>query len=147
MADFGGNDGYAAHNFYLVHKIKPLVIDCEPRRLEHASKAYGLSTYEAFLEDMKDLADKSIDWGFCSHTLEHTRDTAKAMREMARVIKRGCYFVMPLEDLKHARKNHAHAICFTRVRDWEHLLESSGWSVKHSQKVGDYEAQMYAEPT
>src|ERR1700675_3080729 len=38
VADFGGNDGYAAYCFYLQHKIKPMVIDCEPKRLEYADK-------------------------------------------------------------------------------------------------------------
>lgn len=146
VADFGGNDGYAAYRFYLAHKIKPVVVDCEPQRLDHADKAYKLSTYRAFIEDMKDLPSGSVDWGYTSHTLEHTRDTAKALREIARVVKRGCYFVVPLEDMRHAKRNHAHAICFTRVRDWVKLLEANGWSVKHSQKVGDHEAQMYAEP-
>lgn len=122
------------------------MIDCEPKRLEHAGKAYKLSTYQGFLEDMKELGSKSIDWGFCSHTLEHTRDTAKAMREISRVIRRGCYFVLPLEDMAHAKKNHAHAICFTRMRDWVSLLQRNGWVVQHKQKVSQYEAQMYAEP-
>lgn len=146
VADFGGNDGYAAHCFYLVHKIKPLVVDCEPKRLDNADKVFKLPTYQSFIEDMKELANKSIDWGFTSHTLEHTRDTAKALREIARVIKRGCYFVLPLENLAHAKRNHAHAICFTRVCDWARLLESNGWRILDKGKIGAHEAQMYAEP-
>lgn len=146
VADFGGNDGYAAYNFYLAHKIKPLVIDCEPKRIEHADKVYKLSTYQTFIEHMPELADDSIDWGYTSHTLEHTRDTAKAMREMARVIKRGCMFIVPLEDLRHARRNHAHAICFTRVRDWVKMLERNGWKTISSSNSGKHEAHIYAEP-
>lgn len=146
LADFGGNDGYAAHEVYLSFKIKPLVVDCEPKRIEHASKVFGLSTYQAFIEDMKDLPDKSITWGFTSHTLEHTRDTEKAIREMARVVERGCLFILPLENLRHARKNHAHAICFTRVDDWKRILAGNGWNVMAAEKVGDYEAHIYAEP-
>lgn len=122
------------------------MVDCEPKRLDFADKQYHLSTYLAFLEDMKDLDSKSIDWGFTSHTLEHTRDTGKAMREIARVIRRGCYFVVPLENLRHARRNHAHAICFTKLKDWTALLEKNGWVVRSSRKVSQYEAQMYAEP-
>lgn len=147
VADFGGNDGYASYRFYLAHSIKPLVVDCEPQRIEHADKVYRLPTYQSFIEDMKELADGSIDWGFCSHTLEHTRDTEQAVREMARVVRRGCYFVLPLEDLRHARKNHAHAVCFKRPLDWVRLLQANGWQVKEHQKVGDYEVQMYAEPS
>lgn len=145
VADFGGNDGWASFCFYTRHKIKPLVIDCEPRRLDFADKNYKLPTYLAFIEDMKELSDKSIDWGFTSHTLEHTRDTAKALREMSRVVKRGCCFIVPLEDLRHARRNHAHAICFTKMSDWVKLMEENGWSVKVKNNA-KYEAHFYAEP-
>src|SRR4029077_11495516 len=72
VADFGGNDGRSAFCFYMRHKIKPLVVDCEPLRLQHAANYYGMETYQTFIEDMPQLKDKSIDWGFCSHTLEHT---------------------------------------------------------------------------
>jgi ubiquinone/menaquinone biosynthesis C-methylase UbiE len=146
VADFGGNDGFASFNFYLVHKVKPLVVDCEPRRLEHADKVYKLSTYQTFIESMPELADDSIDWGFTSHTLEHTRDTERAMREMARVVKRGCLFVVPLEDLRHARRNHAHAICFTKESDWAKLLRRNGWNVISCKKVIKHECHIYAEP-
>src|SRR6267142_1790199 len=146
VADFGGNDGRSSFCFYQKHKIKPLVVDCEPQRLQHAANYYHMETYQTFVEDMHDLKDDSIDWGFCSHTLEHTRDTEKAMREIARVIKRGCYFVLPLENLSHARHNHAHAICFTQMRDWKKMLQRNGWTVKFGEKVDTYEAQFYAEP-
>jgi ubiquinone/menaquinone biosynthesis C-methylase UbiE len=146
VVDFGGNDGWAAFCFYSRHKIKPLVVDCEPKRLEYADKKYKLPTYLAFIESMPQLADKSIDWGFTSHTMEHMREPEKALREMARIIKRGCCFIVPLENLHHARKNHAHAICFTRVRDWVKLLEANGWVVKVKQKAHQYEAHFYAEP-
>jgi ubiquinone/menaquinone biosynthesis C-methylase UbiE len=132
VADFGGNDGYAANEFFKAHAIKPLVVDCEPQRIEHARVVYGLSTYEAFIEDMKDLADKSIDWGFCSHTLEHTRDTAKALREIARVVKRGCLFILPIEDEEHAARNMAHACHADSLKEWKALVLANGWKVtKH----------------
>lgn len=147
VADFGGNDGWASWCFYNVHKIKPLVVDCEPKRIEHAMKKYLLPTYQAFLEDMSALADKSIDWAFCSHTLEHTRDTGKAMREIARIVKRGCFFVMPLEDMHHAKKNHSHAICFTKASGWERLLKKNGWKINQSTVPHPCETQIYAEPS
>jgi len=146
VADFGGNDGYAAYHFYVIHKVKPLVVDCEPKRIDHAGKVFKMPTYQSFIEAMPELKDKSIDWGFTSHTLEHTRDTAQALREIARVIKRGCYFVVPLEGLHHARKNHAHSICFTKVKDWVRMLEENGWKVINQEKFGSHEVQMYAEP-
>ncbi len=146
MADFGGNDGWAAYCFYSRHKIKPLVVDCEPKRLHYAASHYKLPIYESFIENMSGLASKSIDWGFTSHTMEHMREPEKALREISRVIKRGCCFILPLEDLHHARKNHAHAICFTRVRDWVKMLEANGWKVIIKQKAHQHEAHIYAEP-
>ena len=145
MADFGGNDGFASYQFYMIHKVKPLVIDCEPNRLAHAENAYKLAVCQTFIEDMP-LADNNIDWGFCSHTLEHMRDPPGALREMARVIKRGCYFVVPLENLSHARRNHAHAVSYIRTADWKKLMQHNGWNVVIGKKVSNYEAHFYAEP-
>src|SRR5882672_2091477 len=129
VADFGGNDGYVAYQFYAAHKIKPLVVDCDPLKIEFAQKTFGLSTLERFIEDMPELGDKSVDWAFCSHTLEHTRDINKAMTEIARVVKRGCFFVLPLERKKHAKCNHAHAVSFCRPMQWMRLLAANGWKI------------------
>lgn len=145
VADFGGNDGFAAYTFYLEHKVKPLVVDCEPKRLAHARDVYQLPTLQAFIESMP-LPDKSIDWGFTSHTLEHTRDTGQALWEMARVVKRGCCFYLPLEDRKHAKANHAHAICFRQPKGWTALLRRSGWTISACEKIHDHEVCIYAEP-
>ena len=146
VADFGGNDGWAAYCFYSRHKIKPLVVDCEPKRLEYAASVYKLNTLQSFIEDMHALSDKSIDWGFTSHTMEHMRDPDGALREMSRVIKRGCCFIVPLEDLHHARKNHAHAICFTKMSGWVNMLEANGWKVIIQDRAHKHEAHIVAEP-
>lgn len=41
--------------------------------------------------------DKSIDWAFCSHTLEHMYDIPAAIRELARITSYGMHIVVPLE--------------------------------------------------
>lgn len=146
MADFGGNDGYSAYNFYLLHKIKPLVVDCEPKRIAHAREVFKMPVYQTFIESMPELADKSIDWSFTSHTLEHTRDTEAAIREISRVTKRGCLFVLPLEDMKHARKNHAHAICFNKASGWVKMIEANGWKVTRYSTQHEHETHILAEP-
>lgn len=145
LADFGGNDGYAAHEFYMAHKIKPLVIDCEPKRLAYASSVFKLPTLRAFIEDLP-LADKSIDWGYTSHTMEHMRDPMKAMREMRRVIKRGCLFILPIEGRVHANKNHAHTINFTQPRQWVSILRKCGWKMKYVNRPHGHEMYILAEP-
>lgn len=123
-----------------------MVIDCEPHRLDHAWKSYGLTTYETFIESMKELADDSIDWGFCSHTLEHTRDPQKALREMARVIKRGCLFVLPIENEDHAKHNHAHSIQADTLKQWRSLISSNGWRVVNSCRPARHECFVTARP-
>lgn len=146
VADFGGNDGYAANEFYKAHAIKPLVVDCEPKRIDHAMKVYGLSTYEAFIEDMRDLESKSIDWGFCSHTLEHTRDTRKALREIARVVRRGCLFILPIEDDEHVKVNPAHACNANSLREWRDVVKANGWKVVNSARPIRQECYIMAIP-
>lgn len=127
VADFGGNDGTAAYQFYLIHKVKPLVVDCVQERTDFARRAYNLPIYDTFIERMPELKDKSIDWGFCSHTLEHLRDTQAGLSELKRVIKRGCIFVVPTSDEKH---NHAHVTNCTTVTGWRTLIEDNGWTTE-----------------
>ena len=145
IADFGGNDGFASHQFYMRHGIKPVVIDCEPRRIAFAQREYGLSTVQCFIEDIP-LPDKSIDWGFCSHTLEHTRDVVKALSEISRVIKRGCVFILPMENHDEASLNMAHAVSCSTVGQWKKLL-TPHWIVKGSARTKcRVEAQIFAIP-
>jgi SAM-dependent methyltransferase len=145
VADFGGNDGFAAHQFYLRHGIKPLVIDCEPNRVRFARKVYGLETLKCFIEDIP-LPDKSIDWGFCSHTLEHTRDVNRALSEIARVVKRACIFVVPLERAEKAALNPAHSVGCSTIAGWKNLLKPC-WVVKGSSRTRYRgECQIFALP-
>jgi SAM-dependent methyltransferase len=145
VADFGGNDGFAAHQFFLRHGIKPLVIDCEPRRLAFAAREYGLKTLRCFIEDIP-LPGKSIDWGFCSHTLEHTRDVGRAIAELARVVKRACAFVVPLEKPDVARRNPAHSVGCATLKEWKELLKPH-WVIKGSGRaVCRTEGQLFALP-
>lgn len=147
VADFGGNDGYAAFCFYMEHKIKPLVVDCSSKRLWHAHQVYKLSTYETFIESMPELKDKQIDWGYTSHTLEHTRDPEKALKEMARVIKRQCYFVVPIESTNHAKhRNHAHTCNFSTAGAWKKFMEANDWRVIRHGRTAKHEAQFIGEP-
>lgn len=146
VADFGGNDGTAANAFYRAHGIRPVVVDCEPKRLAFAREIYGLRTVEAFLEDLP-LESKSIEWGFCSHTLEHVRDQRAALSELRRVVRFGCGFVFPLEHKHHAEENHAHTFHCTTLRGWKRLLQSCGWHVKESKRhARKFEVHFFAEP-
>lgn len=146
VVDFGGNDGYAAYEFYKAHAIKPTVIDCEPQRLEWARKAYSLPTIQAFLEDLGTIPKKSFDWSYCSHTMEHMRKPKAALREMARVTKYGCLFILPIEDAEHQAENTAHAFNCDTMKEWKTLINSSGWRVVRAQRPIHQEAHIMAEP-
>lgn len=145
VADFGGNDGFAAYEFYRVHKIKPIVVECDPEKIEFARTVFKLSTCESYIEKMP-LLDKSVDWGFCSHTLEHTRDTVAALNEIRRVVKRGCFFIVPLESKRHAKANHAHYIQIARPEGWRRLLEENGWNIIIGKGYDRQEYHAIAEP-
>lgn len=145
VADFGGNDGFSSYQFYRRNGIRPTVIDCEPTRLAFARREYSLPTLQCFIEDIP-LPDNSIDWGFCSHTLEHTRDISRALKEMARVINRGCAFVVPLETKETASGNIAHAVCCTSIKQWKDLLNPH-WRIRSSARTKKRcEAQIFAIP-
>jgi len=145
IADFGGNDGFAAHQFYRRHGIRPTVIDCEPRRIAFAHREYKLDTVQCFLEDIP-LPDNSIDWGFCSHTLEHTRDVDKAISEISRVVKRGCAFILPLETRDQTLQNIAHAVNCSTMTQWKKLL-TPHWTIRGSARTKScIEAQIFAIP-
>lgn len=146
VADFGGNDGFCSNAFYLIHKIKPLVIDCEPDRLLYATEVYKLKTLQCFIEEIP-LPDKYVDWGFCSHTLEHTRDPVKALREMSRLVKRGMLLVVPLEGKEHARCNTAHSLSSPTMLQWKQLIGDSGvWAIKKSKRICGTEAIFWMLP-
>lgn len=146
VVDFGGNDGYAANEFYKALAIKPTVIDAEPRRLRHAAEAYNLPTILAFLEDMRDIPDKRFDWAYCSHTMEHMRAPEAALHEMARVTRYGCLFILPIEDAEHHSANHAHAFQCNSVKEWRALIDANGWRTTKSQRPIRAEAHLIAVP-
>lgn len=146
VADFGGNDGYAANEFYKATGVRPLVVDCEPKRLGHAWKRYGLSTLERFIESMPEIQDGSVDWSFCSHTLEHSRDPLKAVREIRRVTRRGAMFVVPVEEEKHGKENHAHSVFFDTHDEWREFFRSNGWKIVKDDDGVPQEYRGYMEP-
>lgn len=142
VADIGGNDGFSANAFYLAHKIRPIVVDCLPDRLAHADRAYRLTTVECFIDQHIPLDDNAIDWAFCSHTLEHVRDLNAAISEIARVVRRGVYFVVPIED---ASSHMEHAYDIRRVSTWRKFI-SKHFKVKLAKSAFSKEAHIYGVP-
>ena len=55
--------------------------------------------------------------------MEHMRDPDNALKEMARVVKRVCAFVLPLEKEEHAKMNSAHAIACSTFTAWRRVIK------------------------
>lgn len=127
FADFGGNDGRSAQRFRDLSQCHVKVLDMSPSRLAVA-RENGLETLECELSKVP-LPDESIDWGFCSHTLEHVLDLDKTLREMHRLIKRGIFFVIPLEDAELVKKSVAHVRYSPDPEWWAKQLEAAGFVV------------------
>ena len=95
VIDIGGNDGFAAW----VAQSKGFtvdVLDISATRCAYARHKFSLKAFCANMEDMP-FEDNAYDWGFCSHSLEHTENLDKALAEIRRVCKFGCLFVVPLQ--------------------------------------------------
>jgi len=115
FCDFGGNNGALAAAFREKTCVPMTVIDGMPEYIEEA-KERGVPTILADLENMP-LADASVDWGFCSHTLEHLEDMDKGLSEISRVTRRGMCFVIPLETKEEFDDNPAHNF-YNPDEDW-----------------------------
>lgn len=106
IADFGGNDGFAAH---MSGEGKVEVVDGNRPRIEHARSTYGLSVH---CEDFSDMPfeDGHFTWGFTSHTLEHLPNMMKCWEEMKRVCRHGIWVIVPVESQESFDKNPSHHI-------------------------------------
>ena len=134
-ADFGGGDGFVAEEFKAESTIPMIVVDAVPDRIE-AARAHGLRAIEADLCAIP-LDDGTIDWGFCSHTLEHVDDPRRALAELFRVAGRAIFFVLPIEDAKAAAANPAHVTHFEKPEGWRDLIEAAGFIVADWWHVAD----------
>jgi len=123
VLDIGCNDGYG------MEKIKELGcevwgVDIAKNKVERAIKK-GLNVKRGYMENLP-YKDKEFDIIFCSHTLEHSSNVEKAVKEMKRVAKR-VIIVVPIEN---GTKNPAHISFFgskedlkKHFTDWETLKE------------------------
>lgn len=103
LADVGCRCGYALMIFAdELPATKLLGVDILPEAAMLAQN-YADETYVADMTTRLPFEDHSIDWVFCSHTLEHLHDIPAGISELARVAKYGMHIVVPLEsDAKFA---------------------------------------------
>lgn len=120
IIDFGGNDGTAAKQAVSMG-VPAMVVDSSPSRVFYAINANGIPAVLSELESIS-LPDGFVDWGFCSHTLEHVNDFEKTWAEIKRVCSKGCFVVVPVEEEEKFAENPAHK----RRHTHEEWLEMMG---------------------
>jgi len=130
-ADFGGMDGYVAKWWLDTTRCPMTVIDCLPELLSLASNQ-GLPVLNADISSLP-LDDGAIQWGFCSHTLEHTESIEATLKELFRVVSHAMMIVVPLEDDELVKKNLSHMHHNPDPCWWEARIKEAGFIVKWRQ--------------
>lgn len=91
------------------------------------------------VQSMPLVANKSFDFVYCSHVLEHVNNPEKACQELMRVGKRG-YIETPsrLNEILFGHKTHRwiieiinNTLFFQKLKDWEamHILSKDMWKI------------------
>jgi SAM-dependent methyltransferase len=83
------------------------------------------------------LADRSVEWVFCSHVLEHIPELGLCVDEILRILRPGgaAWIQVPFEPGRaHSRRididpHRAHAHAWQFAPDFGVLIERPGWSV------------------
>ena len=89
--------------------------------------SYDLTTVKkGTAEDLSEFEEKSVNV-FCSHTLEHCKDQAKAVKEIQRVAKNLIWILVPIE-FKLKSANIAH---FSPIASLEQIRNYFGVDVWH----------------
>jgi Methylase involved in ubiquinone/menaquinone biosynthesis len=145
IADFGCRIGNAADTIKDMVHIPVTCVDISEEFIAECVKK-GHKSVCARLEDMP-LADASVDWGFCSHTIEHVKDLGDAMKELTRVVKRGLFLVFPLEDKDVSDVNPSHMHYSSDpdyfIKPFEELGWKRGWFEPLSIEREDYQVFLY----
>jgi ubiquinone/menaquinone biosynthesis C-methylase UbiE len=118
FCDFGGNDGTAAYAIKEATGSPVYCYELLPDRVAQGAAYYpGVSFIQGELENI-DMPDNAVDWGLTVQTLEHTRDIPAVVRGLARVVRRGVYAALPIEDCKSFASNPSHMMHTTDPNYW-----------------------------
>jgi len=100
------------------------------------------------------FADRSVDWVFCSHVLEHIAELELCVDEIFRMLKPGgvAWIQVPFEPGRaHSRRieidsHRAHAHAWQFAPDFGNLLRRQGWTVTEvvaADEVTTHDRQRY----
>jgi ubiquinone/menaquinone biosynthesis C-methylase UbiE len=125
--DFGGSDGMTAEKFRKITRNAMECYDGQADRVEWARER-GVPARQGLMESLP-YADGEVAWGYCSHTLEHTLNLTKSLRELSRVISQGLLVIVPLETYEMRRRELAHHNGDASVDWWAQKIENAGFTV------------------
>jgi len=85
----------------------------------------GLEIIDDDFNEMAKFSDDSIDYIFCSHTLEHALDLKQALSSLLRVVKKKIYIIVPIDETEESVKaNPAHTAPITESVEIADVLDT-----------------------
>ncbi len=117
VLDVGCRDGWSTEQ--LKKKgFGSVGIDLSPLMVKHAKKM-GRNVYEMDMETIA-FKDNEFDGIFCVHSLEHSRDAGKVLKEFYRITKNNG--IICLEVPKQTVENYKHISCWESLEEFERYI-------------------------
>lgn len=92
-------------------------------------------TFLGDIQNMDMISDESYDCVVSFEVIEHVKEPAKAISEIARVMKKGGVFIVSAPHLSRLHEEPNDFFRFTRY-GFRHLLESNGFSILEIKESG-----------
>lgn len=127
LLDIGCGEGRGLDALKLAGFTNLFGCDISPEKINRAREK-GFTIYEEDFHTTPSIGDKSIDYVFSSHTLEHAYDLELAFKNIGRITKSELMFVIPigerLEDVR--KKNPSHTSPIFKIEHLEETMIKSG---------------------
>jgi ubiquinone/menaquinone biosynthesis C-methylase UbiE len=124
VVDVGANDGRACYHFGIGRDRTFIGVDISPQLLARLRES--LPDQTAVMADGVSLpiADESVDFLFCTETLEHLTDPGLALAEFARVLRTGGLVVIQSPSAHRIRNlNPVHLLVLAVGLAWDGVLQ------------------------
>lgn len=133
VIDIGCGEGRGLHALHSIGYRKLYGIDISDEKIQKAKQTSDkcITYIVGDFHDTYSLCSKfneRFEYGFCSHTLEHSKDFTKAIISITSVINRILYFIVPVGETEDevAKYNPSHTCPFLDINDVEKRLIHAG---------------------
>lgn len=111
-------------------------IDLTSEKL-NVGKLKGLNLIEGDLHDLSNIKDKSYEYGFCSHTLEHMINIKEVIKNLLRVISKKLYYIIPIHESKEFVQIHnpSHISPIKYSKEFTDILDELGLKHESFEKI------------